>query len=184
MTLSWLQRTSLSLISSISEQRHLDQMQRELGWVKTTWYFGGVNYLINNGLKKVLNRLEIQAALLRGKMHFFLIGVLTLKSSTVNCRSWRHNLSSQGEFLCLLLRVQRIITLTDAHNSLDCKWLLPISISRLQGTNSNWKIKKEWKLRTSQKCFFKRKPAILNLLEISEYNCEKRDTITWTSKKK
>lgn len=39
-------------------------------------------------------------------------------------------------------------------------------------------------MRTSQECFSKRKLAILNLLEISEYNCEKRDTITWTSKKK
>lgn len=49
--------------------------------------------------------------------------------------------------------------------------LSKLSISRLEVTN--WKSKNEWKLRTNQKYFSKRKPAILSLLETSKQNCEK-----------
>lgn len=76
--------------------------------------------------------------------------------------------------------MQSIIPLTNAHNSLDCGFCPSAS----PGYKPNWTIKKEWKWRTSQKCFSKRKPAILSLPEISEYNCENRYTITWISKKK
>lgn len=63
---------------------HFQYNRTETSRSSATWYFGGVNYLINCEFKKVLNRLEIQAVLLKDKIHFFQTGVITIKSSTVN----------------------------------------------------------------------------------------------------